>query len=76
MVVSGVSCVRQEVHSVNDPDKLLTQAEVCQLLRVSAKTLQILRRERRIKFMRFGHRTIRFHQSAVLAFIAQATKQN
>ncbi len=50
-------------------DKLLTQREVATLLGVSIKTLQILRRNRKIGFARLGHRTIRFRESQVSAFL-------
>jgi len=62
--------------NANAPDTFLTQQEVCQLLRISRKTLQEWRRRGRIKFYRFGHRTIRFRHSAVLALIEKTTQQN
>jgi len=50
-------------------DKLLTQREVAVMLGVSIKTLQILRRTRKIGFARFGYRTIRFRESQVYEFL-------
>ena len=52
-------------------DKLLTQREVSQRLGVSRKTLQTLRRNRKIGYVQFGHRTIRFRESDVQTFIAK-----
>jgi excisionase family DNA binding protein len=54
-----------------DPRKLLTQHEVCRILGVSPSTLQHLRRDRKISFLQFGHRSIRFREEAVLAFMRQ-----
>ncbi len=53
-------------------DRLLTQREVCQRLSVCKKTLQNMRRRQQIKYLRFGHRTIRFAESAVNEFLRQA----
>ena len=50
-------------------DRLLTQTEVAARLGCSRKTLQNLRRARKIGYVRFGHRTIRFRESAVEAFV-------
>ena len=50
-------------------DKLLTQREVSELLGVSVKTLQVLRRNQKIGFVRFGHRTIRFRESEISKFV-------
>ncbi len=50
-------------------DRLLTQREVCQRLGICAKTLQILRRNRKIAYLRFGHRSIRFREQAVEDFM-------
>lgn len=52
-------------------DKLLTQTEVCQRIGISRKTLQNLRHRRKIGYLRFGHRTIRFRESEVNRFIAK-----
>lgn len=49
--------------------KLLSQSEVCTMLGVSPKTLQILRRKRKIGFAILGHRTIRFRPEHVEAFL-------
>ena len=48
---------------------MLTQAEVCRLLRVSAKTLQNWRRKRKIGYVKFSHCGIRFRQEDVAEFI-------
>lgn len=53
-------------------DRLLTQREVCQRLGVCKKTLQNMRRRRQIPYLRFGHRTIRFRESAVTELLRQA----
>lgn len=50
-------------------DRLLTQTEVCQRLGICRKTLQTLRCRRKIGFVQFGHRTIRFRESDVQKFI-------
>jgi excisionase family DNA binding protein len=51
-------------------DRLLTQKEVCQRLRICPSKLQRLRRLRQIPFVQWGHRTIRFRESAVEAFVS------
>jgi excisionase family DNA binding protein len=51
------------------PYKLLTQAEVCQRLQISLKTLHNLRNRRQISYLRFGHRLIRFREQAVEDFL-------
>lgn len=48
---------------------LLTSREVCLRLNVSRKTLQLLRHRRKIAYVRFGHRSIRFREEAVERFI-------
>jgi excisionase family DNA binding protein len=53
-------------------DKLLTQREVSELLGVSVKTLQLLRRNQKLAFVRFGHRTIRFRESEVSKFVERS----
>jgi excisionase family DNA binding protein len=52
-------------------DKLLTQREVCRLLKLSPKTLQTLRRTRQIPFVKFGHRSIRFRAEEIQAFVRE-----
>lgn len=56
-------------------DKLLTQREVSELLGVSVKTLQVLRRNQKLSFVRFGHRTIRFRESEVSKFVERSRTQ-
>ena len=58
--------------SVAEYDRYLTQKEVCRRLQVSVKTLQALRRKQKIKFYRFGFRTIRFKLVDVVRFEEQA----
>jgi len=53
-------------------DPLLSQAEVCAVLGISRKTLQRLRKERRISFARLGHRTIRIRQSQLESLIRES----
>lgn len=55
-------------------DRLLTTAEVCRRLGVCIKTLQVLRNRRKIAYVRFGHRSIRFHEHAVEDFIRRREK--
>ena len=50
-------------------DRLLTQTEVAARLGCSRKTLQNFRLARKIGYVQFGHRTIRFRESAVEAFV-------
>lgn len=50
-------------------DRLLTTTEVCRRLGVCIKTLQVLRNRRKIAYIRFGHRSIRFRENAVEDFI-------
>jgi len=48
---------------------MLTQTEVCELFRITRKTLQNWRRQRKIGFVRFGHHSIRFRQEDIADFI-------
>lgn len=48
---------------------LLTGREVCKILRIGDKQLRKLRRSGKIKFIRLGKRTIRYHPDDVEAFI-------
>lgn len=50
---------------------LMTQKEVAQKLRISLKTLQVWRKQGRIPFYRWGHRTIRFSSAEVEKFEEQ-----
>lgn len=50
-------------------EKMLTQREAAKRLQISVKTLQILRRQRRINFFRLGYRTIRIAESEIQQFI-------
>jgi excisionase family DNA binding protein len=54
---------------------LLTQRDVCALLRISAKSLQRMRRERLIKFVQFGPHSIRFRQEDVGEFIRRRERR-
>ena len=49
-------------------DHYLTQSEVCSRLRISRKTLQVYRKQGRIQFRNFGHRSIRIRESEVAIF--------
>jgi len=55
-------------------DKLLTTYEVCRRLGICATVLQRLRRERKIAFIKFGHRSIRFREEAVQEFLRRKEK--
>jgi excisionase family DNA binding protein len=55
-------------------DRLLTTSEVCERLGVCIKTLQVLRSNRKIAYLRFGHRSIRFREQAVEEFLRQREK--
>ena len=55
-------------------DRLLTTREVCQRLGICLKTLQVLRSNRKIAYIRFGHRSIRFREEAVREFIVRREK--
>lgn len=48
---------------------MLTQTEVCRILRVSPKTLQNWRRKKKIGYVKFGHCCIRYRQEDVARFI-------
>lgn len=50
-------------------ERLLTTQEVCRRLGVCVKTLQVLRSTRKIAYIRFGHRSIRFREQAVEDFL-------
>jgi excisionase family DNA binding protein len=52
-------------------DRLLTQREVCQALRISPKTLQRWRRDGRIRFCSLGYRSIRIRESAISHLLAR-----
>jgi len=54
---------------------MLTQRDVCALLRISAKSLQRFRRERRIKFVQFGPHSIRFRQEDVAEFVRRRERR-
>ena len=41
------------------PASLLTQSEVAEMLQVSRDWIKVLRRTGKLKYLRFGHRTIR-----------------
>jgi excisionase family DNA binding protein len=56
------------------PASLLTQSEVCEMLQVSRKWLQIQRRAGKLKFLRFGHRTIRIPVAEVERLAKEAQK--
>jgi excisionase family DNA binding protein len=49
--------------------QFLTQQEVCQLLRISPKKLQQMRRMKQIKYLQYGYRSIRFRHEDVIAYI-------
>lgn len=50
-------------------DGQLTQQEVCQLLRISAKTLQVYRKTGKIGYLRYSHNKIRFTHQQVAEYI-------
>lgn len=52
-------------------DRLLTQAEVCQVLGISRKTLQQWRKKSRLLFSRLGYRTIRIRESEILRLVRE-----
>lgn len=54
--------------------KLLTTHEVCDRLGICIKTLQILRKRRKIAYISFGHRSIRFREQAVEDFLQRREK--
>jgi len=54
---------------------MLKQQEVCALLRISAKTLQRLRRENWIRFVQWGPHSIRFRQEDVAEFIRRQERR-
>lgn len=54
--------------------KLLTTREVCLRLGICMKTLQVLRSRRKIAYIRFGHRSIRFREQAVEEFLRRREK--
>lgn len=53
--------------------ELLTQKEACQILHLSPKSLQRLRRHGKLPFVQFGHRTIRIRKSDLEAYIEHET---
>lgn len=55
-------------------ERLLTSKEVCARLGVCFTTLQVLRRNRKIAYLRFGHRSIRFREEAVQEFLRRREK--
>ena len=54
---------------------MLTQTEVCKLFRVTPKTLQNWRRLRKIGYVKFGHRSIRFRQEDIADFIERRERK-
>jgi len=55
-------------------DRLLTTREVCRRLGISIRTLQVLRSNRKIAYLRFGHRSIRFREQAIEEFLQRREK--
>ena len=55
-------------------ERLLTTREVCKRLGICLKTLQQLRANRKIAYIRFGHRSIRFREQAIEQFLARREK--
>lgn len=55
-------------------DRLLTTTEVCRRLGICLKSLQVLRKTRKIAYLRFGHRSIRFREQAVEDFLRRREK--
>jgi excisionase family DNA binding protein len=55
-------------------NRLLTSREVCQRLGICIRSLQILRSTRKIAFIRFGHRSIRFREEAIDQFLQHREK--
>ena len=55
-------------------DRLLTTRKVCRRLDICIKTLQVLRNTRKIAYLRFGHRSIRFREEAVEQFLERRKK--
>lgn len=53
-----------------DLEKLLTSAEVCELLNVSRKTLQRYMRDRKINYIRLSSDAYRFRPAAIALFLA------
>lgn len=68
-LLSGGAQVLQQAKNLAAIDPLLTQEEVCNLLGICAKTLQVWRRQGRVSFSRLGYKTIRIRQSEVLEII-------
>jgi excisionase family DNA binding protein len=57
-------------------DRLLTQREVCARLGICPTVLQRLRKARKIAYLRFGHRSIRFREQAVEDFLKRREFQS
>ncbi len=55
-------------------ERLLTTQEVCRRLGICIKTLQVLRKRRKIAYLRIGHRSIRFREEAVEDFLQRREK--
>ncbi|WP_081990148.1 helix-turn-helix domain-containing protein [Psychroserpens sp. Hel_I_66] len=56
--------------SESNPDIFLNTKEVCMMLKCSSVTLWKLRRDKKIRFLKFD-KNIRFRQSDVVQFITQ-----
>ncbi len=54
-------------------ERLWTQQELAERLRVSVKTLQVWRRTGKLGFVRFGHCTVRIPESEVARLIQEST---
>lgn len=54
---------------------LLTQKEVASQLGISIKTLQRLRQEGQVKFLAWGHRTIRFSSTEIERFLSSKSSE-
>jgi excisionase family DNA binding protein len=66
--VRSVKADKKDEGAAMSADRYLTQSEVCSRLRISRKTLQIYRKQGRIQFRNFGHRSIRIRESELAMF--------
>jgi excisionase family DNA binding protein len=56
-------------------DQLLTKLEIARCCKVGARTVEKWVAERRIPYIRVGHRTLRFDKTAVMAAIKRWSVQ-
>jgi excisionase family DNA binding protein len=69
---TGNTKLPEQVHAPATQPELLTKAEVAEMLGVCQRTIDTLMRQRRISFVRFSRRLVRFPRREILRHIEQS----